>query len=407
VSGVLKETSRSVVGSRSLLAKGLLVVQVATSLVLLIGAGLFLRTLDNLRNVDIGFDPRNLVLFRVNPQLNRYDEQRLTLLFRDMIDRVGAIPGVRAVALSNPLLLTGNESSTSIFVHGRTYATPETQQDSINRVEISPNLFDVLGIPLVDGRRFTDAENNATAPKVVIINETAVRKYFPNQNPIGQRFGSSVENSGQLEIVGVLRDAKYNSVRDAAPPTMYVPYLQSRRFGAFVVRTEGDPVRLVAPIREAIRAVDPNVPIQDVFTQMEQVERRLAQEKVFAQVCTLFGGLALLLAAIGLFGVMSYNVARRTNEIGIRIALGAQRGAVLGATLRESLLLVVIGAGVGFAAAIGTSRFIAAQLFGVAPNDAFTISIAVAVLMAVAAIAAYLPARRASRVDPMVALRYE
>ena len=265
-----------------------------------------------------------------------------------------------------------------------------------------------MGIPLVLGRAFTDNENNVTAPKVAIINEAAARKYFPNENPIGRRFGSSIENSGQLEIVGLLRDAKYDSVRDQAPPTMYVPYLQARFTPpTFVVRTAGEPAAFVAPIREALRAIDPDVPMQDTFTQMEQVERRFAQEKVFALAYTMFGALALLLAAVGLFGVMSYNVSRRTNEIGIRIALGAQRRDVLGATLRESLLLVAGGVAIGVAIAIGVSRFIASQLYGVAANDVATMTMAMAVLIVVAAIAAYLPARRASRVDPMVALRYE
>jgi predicted permease len=407
VSGVLKETSRSVVASRSLLSKALLVVQVAISLVLLIGAGLFLRTLDNLRRVDVGFDPQNLVLFRVNPALNRYDEKRSALLYQEMMDRLGTIGGVRGVALSNPALLSGSVNSTSIFIQGRSYA-PGQQQDSINRLIVSPNFFPLMGMPLLLGRNFTDGENNATAPKVVIINDAAARKYFPNENPIGQRFGSSVETANQLEIVGVLRDAKYDSVRDQAPPTMYVPHLQTRTVApTFAVRTAGDPLAAVNSIREVVRQIDPNVPVTDVFTQMEQVERRFLQEKTFAQAYTLFGVLSLVIAAIGLFGVMSYAVARRTSEIGIRIALGAQQGQVLGATMRESLVLVAGGLVIGLAIAIGASRFVASLLFGVAAQDGVTIALAMLVMSLVAALAAYLPARRASRVDPMVALRYE
>jgi predicted permease len=407
VSGVLKETSRSVVASRSLLSKALLVVQVAISVVLLIGAGLFLRTLENLRRVDVGFDPQNLVLFRVNPQLNRYDEQRSNLLYQEMIDRLGTIGGVRGVALSNPALLSGSVNSTSIFIQGRTY-TPGQQQDGINRLVVSPNFFQMMGMPLLLGRGFTDAENDAKAPKVVVINDAAARKYFPNQNPIGQRFGTSMETSTQMEIVGVLRDAKYDSVRDQAPPTMYVPHLQTRTLApVFAVRTSGDPLSAVGSIRETVRQIDPNVPVTDVFTQMEQVERRFLQEKTFAQAYTLFGVLSLVLAAVGLFGVMSYAVARRTSEIGIRIALGAQRAQVLGATMRESLVLVVGGLAIGLAIAIGASRFVASLLFGVAAQDATTIAVAMLMMALVAAFAAYLPARRASRVDPMVALRYE
>jgi predicted permease len=323
-----------------------------------------------------------------------------------MMTRIATIGGVRGVALSNPALLSGSVSSTSIFVQGRTYA--QGQQDSINRVIVSPNFFQVMGMPLLLGRHFTDGENNATAPKVVIINDAAVRKYFPNENPIGQHFGTSVETSNQLEIVGVLRDAKYNSVRDDVPPTMYVPHMQTRTVApTFEVRTAGDPLAAVNGIREVVRQIDPNIPVTDVFTQMEQVERRFQQEKMFAQAYTLFGSLSLILAAVGLFGVMSYAVARRTSEIGIRIALGAQRAQVLGATMRESLVLVVGGLAIGLAIAIGASRFVASLLFGIAAQDGVTIGLAMAVMAAVATLAAYLPARRASRVDPMVALRYE
>jgi predicted permease len=406
VSGVLKETSRGVVASRSWLSKALLVVQVAISLVLLIGAGLFLRTLDNLRRVDVGFDPQNLVLFRVNPQLNRYDEARSGQFFQSMLDRLASIGGVRGATFSNPALLSGSVNQSSFFVQGRTYA-PD-QRDSINRLVVAPNFFDVMGLPLLLGRKFTDGENNATAPKVAIINDAAARKYFPNQNPIGQRVGSSPETSGQIEIVGVLRDAKYDSVRDQAPATLYVPNLQTRVFApTFAVRTAGDPLAMVSAIRDVVRQIDPNVPVTDVSTQMEQVERRFLQEKTFAQAYTLFGSLSVILAAVGLFGVMSYAVSRRTNEIGIRLALGARRGQVLGATMRESLVLVAGGLAVGLAIAIGASRFVASLLFGVAAQDGVTIALAMVVMAAVAAIAAYLPARRASRVDPMVALRYE
>jgi predicted permease len=408
VSSALKETSRSVMGSRSILGKSLLVVQVAISLVLLLGAGLFLRTLHNLRHVDVGFNPQNLLLFRVNPQLNRYDEKRMPALMRELLDRLAGIPGVRGVAMSQPALLSGSVNSTSIFVQGRVYPAAREQRDnSINRLVISHNFFEVMGIPVVNGRGFNGRDTD-TSPKVVVINEAAVRKYFSGQNPIGQRFGSSVENAGQLEIVGVLRDAKYNSVRDEAPPTMYVPYTQARLGNAvFEVRTAGLPAAFVSAAREVVKQIDPNMPLTDVSTQLEQVERRFLQEKLFAQAYTLFGGLALLLASIGLFGLMSYSVARRTNEIGIRMALGAQRNDVLGLVLRESLILVAIGVVVGLAVALSTGRFVATLLFGLAPTDAVTILTAVAIMIAVSTIAGYLPARRASRVDPMVALHYE
>jgi ABC-type antimicrobial peptide transport system permease subunit len=206
----------------------------------------------------------------------------------------------------------------------------------------------------------------------------------------------------------VLKDVKYDSVRDAAPPTMYVPYAQTRLGGSvFAIRTAGQPTSATGAIREAVRQIDPNLPLMDVSTQIEQVERRFLQEKVIAQAYSLFGGLALLVASVGLFGLMSYNVARRTNEIGIRMALGAQRQDVLRLIMRESMVLVAIGVVVGLGVAIGTSRFVRTLLYGLAPTDVMTIVLAVAVMVLVSAIAGFIPARRASRVDPMVALHYE
>jgi predicted permease len=409
VNAALKDTGRSVIGSRSRLGKSLLVVQVAVSLVLLVGAGLFLRTLTNLRHVDVGFDPRNLVLFRVNPSLNRYDEKRMMAFYTDLLDRVGSVPGVRGAAMSQPALLSGSVNSTGIYVQGRPapLTRPQDNSHSINRLVISPNFFDVMGIPIVAGRALTDRDL-ATSPKVVVINEAAVRKYFPNENPLGHHFGSSPETAGDLEIVGVLRDAKYNSVREEAPPTMYVAYRQARMSNATIeVRTAMAPAGAMTAIREAVRQLDPNLPLTDVSTQIEQVERRFQQEKLFAQACTLFGGLALLLASIGLFGLMSYSVSRRTNEIGIRMALGAQRSDVLGLVMRESMLLVAIGVVIGVGLAIAASRLLTTLLFGLAARDPLTMIGAVAVMATVSALAGYLPARRASRVDPMVALHYE
>lgn len=405
VNEALKANSRSVAGSRSLLGKSLLVVQVAISLVLLVGAGLFLRTLQNLRHVDVGFDPQNLALFRVNPALNRYDAARTNALYGRLLENIGAVPGIRAVAFSQPALLSGSTNTTSIYVHGRSYQ--QSTRDSIHRMVVSPNFFDTLGIPLQLGRGFTWHDNEA-APKIVIINDAAARKYFPNESPIGRRFGSSVENSGELEVVGVVRDAKYDSVRDSAPPTMYVPYQQTRATNpVFAVRTAGPPLRAMTDIRTTVAHVDPNLPLIDVSTQLEQVEGRFAQERLFAQAYALFGGVAMALAAIGLFGLMSYNVSRRTNEIGIRMALGAQRTAVLRLVLRESLILVAVGMAIGLALAVTLSRFVETLLFGLAPNDIVTIALAGLVMLLVSSLAGYLPARRASRVDPMVALRYD
>jgi predicted permease len=409
VSSALKETGRSVVGGRSALGKSLLIVQVAISLVLLVGAGLFLRTLNNLRHVDVGFNPQNLLLFRVSPQMNRYDEKRSAVLYQNMMERLAAVPGVRGVAMSQPALLSGSVNSTSIFVQGRSYTgNVRDLNNSINRLVVSSNFFEVMQIPLLTGRGFNQ-HDTSTSAKVVVINEAAVRRYFPDeQQPLGRRFGSSLETTGQLEVVGIVRDAKYDSVRDAVPPTMYVPYTQTR-FGnaVFEVRTAGDTAAATGSIREAVRQIDPNLPMMDVTTQIEQVEMRFSQEKLFARAYALFGGIALLLASIGLFGLMSYNVSRRTNEIGIRMALGAQRTDVLRLVLRESMILVVIGIVVGLATAFGAVRYVETLLFGLPPRDLTSIALAVVVMVIVSAFAGYLPARRASRVDPMVALHYE
>ena len=406
VSHALKDTSRSVAGGRSFLSRALLILQVAISLVLLVGAGLFLGTVQNLRHVYVGFDPNNLVLFRVNPQLNRYDDNRIRALYGDMLNRLQTVSSVRGAALSQPALLSGGVSSTGIFVQGRTYAKDE--QHDINIIVASPSFFETMKIPLVLGRGLT-VRDVMGAQEVAVINEAAVRKYFPNENPIGRRFGWSVENSGKTEIVGVLKDAKYNDLREAAPPTMYVPYLQRPVRGGvvFEVRTAGDPLATIGAIRETVRQIDPNLPIMDVSTQMEQIGRRFMQEKLFAQAYALFGGLALLIASVGLFGLMSYSVARRTGEIGIRMALGAQREDVLRLVMRESMTLVSVGVVVGLVAALAASRFVETLLFGLAPTDARSIAVAVTAMIGVSAVAGYLPARRASRVDPMIALHYE
>jgi predicted permease len=247
------------------------------------------------------------------------------------------------------------------------------------------------------------------APKVAVINQTMARKFFGEDNPIGRRFGfGGPEDAGKIEVVGVVRDAKYTSLRGETPPTAYTPYLQEAPGQMnFAVRAAADVRGLVPAIRDAVRDVDSNLPMFDIKTQRQRSDESVTQERLFATLASFFGVVALLLACIGLYGVMSYAVARRTNEIGIRMALGATAPGVTLMVMRETMLVVGIGVVIGLGAAVATTRLVATMLFGLAPNDSLTISVAVLLMIAVAALAGYIPARRASKVDPMIALRYE
>ena len=400
----LKKSARTVARS-SRIGKALVIAQVTISLVLLIGAGLFLRTVENLRRVDIGFNPKNVLLFRVSPALNGYEPQKRNPLYVDIGNRLRTIPGVRSVAWSNPALMAGRRFRSGIFIQGRAY--PDRRGSDVSQADVSPDFFTTMEIPLAEGRHFTE-HDTPDAPAVAIINETAARLYFPHQSPIGRRFGNTVEESGKVEIVGVLRDAKYNNIREPAPPTIYRPYQQSYAGTVtFEVRTFGDPLAVLPAAREAMRAADPNVPMIGVTTQLEEVENRFRQERLFAQAGTLFGALALFVASVGLFGLMSYSVARRTNEIGLRMALGAERRDVLGLIMRESMILVAAGVLLGLAGAVASGRLITSLLYGLAPLDPVAMTGAVLAMVLLSAVAGYWPARRASQVDPMVALRYE
>ena len=411
VGSALKANSRSIAGSSTVLSRALLVMQVSISLVLLVGAGLFLNTLNNLRSVNLGFDPQNLAFVRVDAEGGGLSDERKFQYVHDAMARLQRVPGVRTATVSKPTLLSGATSGTAMFVQGRVYAGGRAsyvrERDDIHRVVVAPNYFATMGIPVVAGRGFTERDDRR-APQVAIINEAAANKFFPGENPVGRRFGDSPEDSDEIEIVGVLRDVRYNSLREPPPPTLYLPHLQSNPEDlVFTVRTAGDPAAVLGALRTAVSAADPNIPVLRVETQMSTIEQRFLQEKVLAQAYTLFGGIALFVAAIGLFGLMSYNVSRRTREIGIRMAMGAQRTEVLGLVLRESMLLVVVGIAIGIAASLAAGRLVASQLFGLEPTDVLTMTSAMLLMLAVSAAAGYLPARRAARVDPMIALRYE
>jgi len=402
----LKDNARTVIGgSRFGLSKALIIAQVALSLVLLIGAGLFVRTLQNLNKVDAGFNANNVLLFRVSPRLSNYKPNQIAPLYEQMLARIEAVPGVVRASISRHPLLSGSSAISNISVDGK-----EPSKDYTYVQRVRANFFETMEIPLVQGRSLTE-QDDERAPKVAVINQAMARKHFPGDDPIGKRFGlGGLEHSRDVEIVGVVSDAKYTSLRMETPPTIYFPFRQqASALGQmnFEVRTAGDPTALVSSIRDAVSEVDKNLPLFDVKTQQQQADQSLTQERLFATLSGFFGLLALLLGCIGLYGVMSYAVARRTNEIGIRMALGATAPRVTRMVMRETMVLVTAGVAIGLGTALAATRLIESMLFGLAPNDPLTISLAALLMIAVAALAGYLPARKAAKVDPMIALRYE
>jgi predicted permease len=405
LAGAMKGSSRGVIGSRTVLGKGLVVVQVATALVLLVGAGLFLRTLENLERVDVGFDSRNLLMFNVNPRVNGYDIDRSSQLFHQVLERMATLPGVRSAALTRTRLLSGSASWDPVWKQAQASMAPAER--NMYMMHVSPAFFATMGIPVLRGRPFTDRDG-PSGPKVAILNETAARRLFPNGDVLGRRVGESFETSGEIEVVGVVRDTKYASVRDPGPPTMYLCVWQTTQRNLHVVlRTAGEPLAMSGPVRAAMRAIEPALPVQEFTSQSEQISLGLAQERLFAGTYVAFGALAVLLACIGLFGVMSYTVAQRTSEIGVRMALGAQRKAVIGMVMSESMRLVAVGIVLGLGVVLWAGRFVRTVMYGVSTIDPLTIGGALAMVAVVTAVAGGVPARRASNVNPTEALRQQ
>jgi predicted permease len=391
------------------IGKTLIVAQVSLSLLLLVGAGLFVRPLTNLENVNTGFDPRNLLLFGIDPTQGGYKGQRIAEFYQELNRRVAAQPGVRSVTMSGDTLISGSMDTLETFIQN----PPKTANKDGGVIayvnEVGPNFFETMGIPLVLGRTIHDSDV-AGAPEVAVVNEEFARKFLGGGSPVGRRFGfDGKKSSGEIEIVGVVGNARYDDLRRDIPATIYPAALQDTTLGAlhFEVRTAGDPNLLVPAIRRVAQGIDSNLALYDVRSQTEQINEYLFQERLFARLTGFFGVLALVLGCIGIYGVMAFAVTRRTREIGIRIALGANRGEILGMVLRETLALVAIGVTLGVIAALEASRLVATFLFGLKPNDPLTIAGAALLMVAAAALAGYVPARRASRVDPMVALRYE
>ena len=407
----LKDTGRSSSAlGRSWLSKSLVVVQVSMSVLLLIGAGLLIRTLRNLQHVEIGFNANNLLLFDVEPGLLGYKDEKLAALYDQASNRIAAVPGVQSVTFSRNALLSLGATTTSTFLPGEVGPDGKPRDSEAKLHRVRENFLSTMEIPLLMGRSLT-AQDDAKAPPVAVVNQSFVKAHFPNESPIGKRFSFGPENLNEIEIVGVARDAKYTSQRDEILPTVYQSYRQSLPRGVvFEVRTSGDPLSVVGPIRTALSEVDRNLPISEIRTQTQQADQTLAMERMFAKLLALFGLIAQQLAAIGLYGVMAYAVSQRTQEFGIRMALGADRRRVLMMVVRQGMVLTVIGIAIGLGIAYVLTKYLQSltgMLFGVEARDPATFAFIGVFLGLVALIACLVPARRATRVDPLRALRYE
>lgn len=394
----------------------LVVAQVALAIVVLVGAGLLVRTLQNLRSIDVGFDSHNLVVFEIDPSIAGYKDTQIDSFCRDLQGRLSETPGVKSASFSSLPLLSGSLMITGFHWPG----TPQDRESEANMLPVGPDFFHTMQIPLYGGRGFTASDyviaasnrdtDSSSAPTPVIVNQAFVAKYLGKENPLGKQFGESAgdENgprSSGYEIVGVVRDAKYSTLRQEITATMYVP--QSGMPASFEVRTAADPQALLPAIRRVVADLNTNIPIFRITTESEQIDRLLFQERLIARLSAFFGLLALVLACVGLYGLLSYEVSRRTREIGIRMALGAQERDVLRLVVKQGLVLAFVGAAAGIAVALAVTRYLTSMLYGVHANDPLTIAAVAALLCLVALAACYIPARRATRVDPLIALRYE
>jgi predicted permease len=373
----------------------------------LIGAGLFIRSLQNLKELDPGFRTKNLLTFAVDPTANGYPRERCLQFYRQLKEGLDAIPGVESSSLAVVPVLEGNEWDGSVSVENFRPKPGESIDPHVNFVW--PDYFRTLDVPLLEGRDFrtTDAEN---APKVAIVNEKFAKEYF-GDHALGRHLGIGGDPGTKLdiEIIGVVRDSKYESMRDEMPLEVFTPYLQRKYANSMsaYVRTTRDPEQMFSIVRQVVNRIDPNVPLYRVKTLEKQLDNSLVTGRLVASLSSAFGLLATLLASIGLYGVMAYTVARRTREIGVRIALGAARSDVLWLVMKDALLLIVLGIGVALPLAVALTRLVKAQLYGITPNDPLSLISATVVIFSVALIAGYVPARRATTIDPMRALRWD
>jgi len=397
-------------GRRQQLSKALVVVQIAMSMLLLVGAGLFVRSLTNLEHENVGFDRRNVLLFTVDPTQAGYNADRLSTLYEQLRKRIEAIPGVRSASFSRHGLINSGVSIIGFSLQGFPPKTGRRDNGTVLANFVGPEFFETFGIPLLLGRTIEE-QDSATALKIALVNRAFAQEYFNGQNPLGHRFGfGDQKTSSDILIVGLVGDSRYGKLRDDPLPTVYVPYdqhVKGQEAVTFSVRTAGEPKDWVGGVGGAVQGLDRNLLIFDVKTEVEEIDQATLQERLFAQLSGFFGMLAVVLASIGLFGMISYAVSRRTCEIGIRIALGAGRTQILHMVLREAMMLAALGIAVGAPTAFVLSRFVGTFLYRLSPTDPLTVASATIVLLFVGFLAAYVPARRAASIQPVVALRYE
>jgi predicted permease len=412
VSPALKDGSRaiSVSGSRFMWGKGLIAGQVALSLLVLFAAGLLVRSLKKLMEQDFGYSRNHLVIARIDPVSAGYKKERMKLLAEQLVPRLASTPGVRAVTYSANGLFSGSESDDAILVPG--FAPSKPQDRSAMEDYVGPDYFGVVGISILSGRGI-EAQDTSTSTRVAVVNEAMVKRFFNGQNPVGRQFRIDDPDwlDKPLTIVGVSRNAKDHDsgIREDVQPRFYQAFQQTPDPFQIVVEVQADgpPSAAVANVMSQVKSADPHLPVSFVKTLDSLVSDSAANQIALAKLSGFFAGLALLLACVGLYGVMSYTVARRTREIGVRMALGAQRGDVLQLVMREAMLLVAAGLIIGIPLALASGRLLRSFLFGLTSRDPLSLIGVVSLLGTVAGVAGFIPARRAAKTDPMRALRYE